>query len=75
MENKTNMRIRIAKKMKGVYQYELAEALGISEYTLTRKLRKELDEEEEAKILKEIDNISKKKSEEFLRMITAEGIQ
>lgn len=40
----------------GVKQWELAEMLGISEFTLSRKLRKELTQEETARILDLIRN-------------------
>ena len=46
-----NIEIRNALKERRIYNYELAEMLGISEFTLSRKLRKELPEEEKQKIL------------------------
>lgn len=47
----TNLEIRNALKKKRMYNYELAELLGITEFTLSRKLRKELPDEEKKKIL------------------------
>ena len=49
-----NFEIRQAIKEKRMYYYELAEKLGISEFTLSRKLRKELPEEEKKTILEVI---------------------
>ena len=46
-----NMEIRTALKEKRMYNYELAEMLGITEWTLSRKLRKELPDDEKKKIL------------------------
>ena len=34
-----------------MFNYELADLLGVSEFTLSRKLRKELPEEEKQRIL------------------------
>lgn len=47
----TNIEIRNALKEKRMFNYELAELLGISEFTLSRKLRKELPKEEKQRIL------------------------
>ena len=51
-----NIAIREAMKSKRIYNYELAEMLGISEFTLSRKLRKELPEDEQQRILNLIKN-------------------
>lgn len=54
-----NIEIRKAMKDRRLFNYELAEALGISEFTLSRKLRKELPQDEKNKILEIIDQLSK----------------
>lgn len=46
-----NLEIRQAMKEKRLFNYEVAEMLGISEFTLSRKLRKELPEDEKERIL------------------------
>jgi predicted XRE-type DNA-binding protein len=45
----------------GIKQWQLAEALGISETHFSRKLRKELPEEEREKILSVIDQLTQEK--------------
>ena len=50
-----NVEIRKALRVKRMYHYELAELLGITEYTLSRKLRKELSAEEKEKVLNVIE--------------------
>ena len=47
----------------GIKQWQLAEAMGISETHLSRKLRKELPQEEMQTILEIIDGLSKEKQE------------
>lgn len=47
----SNLEIRQAMRERRMFNYELAELLGISEFTLSRKLRKELPEEEKERIL------------------------
>lgn len=59
-----NKAVREALKMSGVRHYELADALGISEFTLARKLRKELNEADKVHYLRLIEKIAKKKEEE-----------
>lgn len=49
--NMTNLPIRMALMEKRMRQWELAELMGISEFTLSRILRKELPEEEQQKII------------------------
>lgn len=46
-----NIEIRNALKEKRMFNYELAELLGVTEWTLSRKLRKELPPDEKQKIL------------------------
>ena len=60
----TNNEIRSKAKEKSVKLWQLADALKISEPTITRKLRHELPEEEKNKILALIDEIAERKSEE-----------
>lgn len=52
-----NKDIRNLLKEKGLYHWQLADCLGISEPTLTRKLRKELSQEEKEKIIKVINEM------------------
>lgn len=47
----TNKRIRDAIKSNGLRHWQLADALGISEASLVRKLRHEIPEEETDRIL------------------------
>ena len=46
-----NKKLRIALKEKGIYLWEAADYLGISEATMIRKLRRELPEEEQDRII------------------------
>lgn len=46
-----NLEIRLLIKEKRMFNYEVAELLGISETALSRKLRKELPKEEKEKII------------------------
>lgn len=46
-----NERLRTALKEMGVYLWEVAECLGVSEATVTRMMRKELPEEEQSRII------------------------
>ena len=51
-----NLEIRQAMKERRMFNYELAELMGISEFTLSRKLRNELPQEEKDRILNLIRN-------------------
>ena len=53
--------IRSTAKARGVCLWELADVLGVSEPTVTRKLRRELDEPERARFLEAIESVAKKK--------------
>ena len=53
-----NQTIRIHAKKCGVRIYELADALGISEATITRRLRYELGERDTADYISAIDTIA-----------------
>ena len=54
-----NKEIREKAKMSGVLLWQIAEKLGISEPTMTRKLRHELSEADKQKILAIIDALSR----------------
>lgn len=56
-----NVVIRSAFMQAGIRQWQLAEALGISETHFSRKLRKELPDEEREKILTIIDRLAQEK--------------
>ena len=64
-----NQIIREELKARGVRQWQLADALGISEQTMVRRLRFELDEETQFEMLTKIDELAKRKegSLEFTR--------
>ena len=57
-----NTDIRAAAKSAGVRLWELADHFGISEPTVTRKLRRELPQGEKQRILSAIEEIAKEKS-------------
>ena len=59
--NAANSDIRQAEFSSGVYIWEIAEAMGVTDGTFSRKLRRELDEKEKKEILKIIKTISKRK--------------
>lgn len=52
-----NLDVRTAAKNSGVFLYQVAAALGISEPTMTRKLRCELSEQEKKPIFDAIEKI------------------
>ena len=52
-----NLDIRSKLKEAGLYQWMLAERLGMAEQTLVRKLRRELPTEEKQKIFSAIEEI------------------
>lgn len=58
MENQT---IRNAAKAAGVRLWEVAEALGIADGMLSRKLRRELPDAERERILRIIEEIAQQK--------------
>ena len=57
-KQKANMKIRLAARSLGVYQWEIAEALGISEAKLTRMLRIELPPKKAAEIMTALSTIA-----------------
>lgn len=54
-----NIEIRQAMKKNRLFSYEVADALGIADTTMSRKMRKELDAEEKQKILEVIEKLVK----------------
>lgn len=54
-----NSEIRSAAKAAGVMLWQLADALQISEPTMTRRLRRELPEHEKRKLLQIIEHLQK----------------
>lgn len=58
-----NEQIRIVMHRSGVKQWEVAEQLGISEFTYSRWLRSELPDDKKVQILQAISDVSAKKNE------------
>lgn len=56
---KANMKIREKARNSGVRLWKIADALGMQESLFSKKLRKELTEEEQEKILSIIDDLAK----------------
>ena len=61
MTNCRNTEIKTKLKAAGVFQYELAEAMGVSEFTLVKRLRKEQSAEEKERINTIIDILAYQK--------------
>ena len=59
---RANQEIREYAAKRGVFLWEIALAMGISEPTMTRKLRTELPEDERRKIAQIINEIADAKS-------------
>lgn len=59
---KANEEIRVLIKEKGVYQWEVAEALGVSEATLIRWLRIPLNEAKKKELMAGIEKATSKKT-------------
>lgn len=57
-----NVDVRTTAKKSGVFLYELAERLGISEPTMTRLLRKELSDSKKQELLSNIADIASEKN-------------
>ena len=55
-----NLEVRQAMKLNRVFSYEVAEALGIADTTMSRKMRKELDTEEKEKVLAIIEKLARR---------------
>lgn len=64
-----NQEIRYALEITGVKYWQLAEALNISQNTLTRRLRTKLDKEVQKMYLSEICKIAKKRILEIEKLI------
>ena len=60
-----NKIIREELKARGVRHWELAHALGISEQTMVRRLRFEMDEDRQLEMLMKIEEIAKRKEKSF----------
>lgn len=57
-----NLDIRRKAKEKNIFLWQIAAALGFSEPTMTRKMRRELSEDEKKKFLEAIDKIAANKN-------------
>lgn len=62
--SKSNTEIRTLAKQSNVFLYEIAERLNVSEPTITRRLRRELPDEEKAKIKGIIAELAAEKASE-----------
>ena len=69
---KRNTEIRAAAKSAGVFLYEIAEKLGVSEPTFNRMLRKEFDETTKSKALTVIEQIQREHKIEQQNISAAE---
>ena len=58
---KANAIIREELKARGVHHWELAHELGVSEQTLVRWMRFEMDEDKQMDMLEKIEAIAKRK--------------
>ena len=56
---KANMKIREKSRNSGVRLWQIADALGMQESLFSKKLRKELPEDEQERILSIIDDLAK----------------
>lgn len=56
---KVNMKIREKARNSGVRLWQIADALGMQESLFSKKLRKELPEDEQERILNIIDDLAK----------------
>lgn len=59
----SNKEIRNAAGGHGLRLWEVAEAIGMNEFAFSRKLRKELPEEEKQRILEAIYHLAQEKNE------------
>lgn len=57
----SNKEIREAAKYTGVFLWQIAERLGINDGNFSRKLRRELPEDEQKKIMAIIDELAREK--------------
>lgn len=62
-----NMKLRLeiykAKEVNKIYQYEIAEKLGISRFKLNRLLQREISKDTEQKIFKALDELKTEKAQ------------
>lgn len=61
----TNLQVRLAAREAGIHHWEIAETLGISEGAFCRRMRHELPEAEQARILEIINDISAQREARF----------
>lgn len=59
----TNKEIKEAARKAGVYHYEIAERLNIQDSAFSRKLRRELPDQEKKEILEIIKTLAAEKAE------------
>lgn len=59
----TNKEIKEAARKAGVYHYEIAERLNIQDSAFSRKLRRELPDQEKEEILEIIKTLAAEKAE------------
>ncbi len=59
MRTTKNVRVRDALKKHGVFLWEVAKAMHVSESTMTRMMREELQKGEQDKMIKIIEEIAK----------------
>ena len=63
MSNTANKDIRDAAKRAGICLWQVAEKIGVNDGNFSRKLRKELPQQEKEHILRIIDTLAKEKAE------------
>lgn len=63
MSNTANADIRQAAKIAGVCLWQIAERIGVNDGNFSRKLRRELPEQEKREILKIIETLADEKAE------------
>lgn len=68
-----NSDVRTAAKNAGVFLYQVAAAMGISEPTMTRKLRFELPNEEKQTIFEIINKLAGQNSKESYEQVKGEN--
>ena len=64
VSNLKNQNFRMACKQSGVFQYEVAERLGVSEATLSKALRKELPAKDRIAVLEAVKAIAEERMKE-----------
>ncbi len=63
MRNSANLEIRTSAKLNGVFLWQIADGLGVSEAHFCRMLRHELPADKQARILDIIAGLSSKQAE------------